>query len=203
MKIINRPHLALISIAGAAVVSLAAGTAAHAFTPNRVSVDNAISILQDPPGSADVVPAVLSGYDLPVDMKSLRLLGEDETASYWTGTDKEGNVCLVGYISGGNEVTGTTCSTIVDFYKRGLGLSAKDGGQARLEFEAYLLPDDVQINDLDAFSSDARPSKSHSGRTSFVTVTPGSLSDLPPEELVRGNGQEFVFYPLVNDESEH
>lgn len=190
----------LATAASLAVASLAVGTTSHALTPNQVKPDEALSVLESAPSINDDASSLEDVLgDLPIDVETLRFVGADGTAQYWAGKDDLGNICLIGSISTADSVSASTCTSVVDFYKYGVGLSATDGAK-QVTFESYLLPDDVNADDLDLPANPLQATTSRSasaGDTNIVPVDPKSLDGREPVTITRENGHDFTFVPLV------
>lgn len=136
----------------------------------------------------------LNDHNLAVD--DLRSVGSDGTADYWI-TGKDSQVCLAGYIPGEDWVFASTCSTVSEFYRQGIGLELGKGeGSAT---EAYLLPADIDEGQIVLPRGASIFSTVESEGAVLFSVDP---SGQRPEKtrVERENGIDFQLLPLTHPE---
>lgn len=169
---------------------------AMASDARQVSVGDMVPALDRPQGVAD---RMLASVDLTalgdISPQSVRALDSSGPARYWVGRNRSSHICLILHIPGGNEVSASTCAEVTDFYDRGLGLMAGDGGSiSGPAVEAYLLPSGIQAAHI---QRNQKPDRASSEREAYFTAgTVGELQ-LKPSVVKRDTGRDFHFTPLT------
>jgi hypothetical protein len=182
--------LAAAATVAATAIGLSLVATAQAGTATSKSAIEQLSLMSQKQTPADPLPQFISsGTEVGelVTPASVRRLGSAGAGTYWSGTDANGELCLITVI-GDTEadfVAGASCAPPSVFATKGVGLQVAGPPGAS---EAYLLPDGVPASRLgDGYTvvspnlvlSDpaAEPNGSRS-----VTGTSGTftLSDLAP-----------------------
>lgn len=180
--------LAAAATVAATAIGLSLVTTAQAGT--ATSAIEHLSLMAQRQAPPDHLPEFISSGTEVGDLvapATTRRLGSAGAGTYWSGTDADGELCLITVI-GDTEadfVAGASCAPPADFAGKGIGLQVAGPPGAS---EAYLLPDGVPASGLgDGYTvvspnlvlSDpaAEPDESRS-----VTGTSGTftLSDLAP-----------------------
>ena len=78
---------------------------------------------------------------------SQRSAGQTEAARYWAAVGTDGEVCLVGFLTGTAPTYAITCAAPADFAAGGLQLGVSAGGAAA---DAWLVPDDYDTAALES-----------------------------------------------------
>ncbi|QKW15621.1 hypothetical protein [Verrucosispora sp. NA02020] len=187
--------IATAGVAGLIVLSTA--LPAIAGDDSRTSIEEMLPVLAVQQSVQDRVPASVELDKLGnVSQESVRYLGRDDVANYWVGRAGTSQVCLILQISGGNEVSASTCTYVTDFYKKGLGLVAGGDGQTA---EAYLLPADIDPTELGAESYDPRQKGRVVPGANLLTVRSKATSGWKGSEVRRSDGSSFRFSPIPSE----
>lgn len=146
----------------------------------------------------DKTPDAIELSDLQVAPDSIRRIGSDGVADYWVGTNEANEVCLVAHIPHDQWVAGSTCVSIIDFYRSGVGLGLeKLAIDQPTSIEAYLLPADIAYSEIGLRERDGVDSLRTEYQANLVSVEPYSSHADLNLELERENGVRFLFVPLV------
>lgn len=137
----------------------------------------------------------LAEHGIVVD--NLRSVGSDGIADYWVSVVDDSQVCLVGYISGDNWVVASTCSTVSEFYRQGVGLELGQGENSGTE--AYLLPADIDAEQLGLPAEASTFGTVKTEGAVLISVDPEGPRPAPTE-VERENGIVFQFLPLMHPE---
>lgn len=86
------------------------------------------------------LPDEMLTSDLPetINLKTARLLHQEDKTSIYAAISKKGEMCLITFIGGEQWVVSTACTSLDQFAKTGLGLRTDGVAGAS---ESYLLPD--------------------------------------------------------------
>ncbi len=188
-------------VLAAAAAALLAGTSAGAFQNDGVDID-LDEILPISAAAQTERDRTLTGlnFDLSehgLSVDALRSVGSDGIADYWVGVVDDTQVCIVGYIPGNDWVAASTCSTVSEFYRQGLGLGLGKGGDDGTE--AYLLPADIDPSQL-RLPSAASPFGTAQAQGAVLFALDPTGPKPAPTEVKRENGVSFHFAPLANPE---
>ncbi|MFC4016174.1 hypothetical protein ACFOY2_53815 [Nonomuraea purpurea] len=187
-----RKSFSLVAAVGVAAtaIGLSLVAAAQAGTATSAGAAEHMSLMSQKQTAADHLPEFISaGTEVGelVAPATTRRLGSSGAGTYWSGTDANGELCLITVIgdTAADFVAGASCAPPSDFPAKGVGLQVAGPPGAS---EAYLLPDGVPAAQLgegytvvspNLVLSDpaAEPSEPRS-----VTGTRGTftLSDLTP-----------------------
>ncbi|MFT0846582.1 hypothetical protein VR010_02370 [Actinomycetaceae bacterium L2_0104] len=182
----------------AAIVGLSTMTSATG-NEGATSIDEMIPVLIRTQSAQDLPPENLP-LDSIADLQrsSLRSLGSDGIADYWVARAGTSEVCLILSIPGEDAMSASTCTPLTSFYERGLSLSAGASvDDPSTAVEAYLLPADIQQEDLDISGTQSDLQRNEAAlEISLLSVVPGQ-SGLTPTVIERENGPDFSFDPLV------
>jgi hypothetical protein len=184
-----------VTVAAAAGLALAASTPALAGT-GAMPIADVVPALKVAQTQADVPPSIVDLEALGnIDPASLRAVGSDDVASYWVGQSSTTDICLITYIRGGNEVSGSSCRSIPDFQQFGLAMiTGEDTSDPTRSAEAYYLPADISVDSVGATEHTATNARSTT--SNFTAGRPGAL-DLSVADVPRGDGSTFHFQPLT------
>lgn len=168
----------------------------------QASVDEILPVSAVPQTEQDRAAEHLD-FDLDrhgLSSESLRWLGTDGLAEYWVAVENKRDVCLLAYIPGDDWVAASTCTSLADFYRSGLGLGLRqDQNDPAQALEAYLLPRDIDPEQLGLSQrADLGAGSLGEFRASLVSVSPLD-SELTTAEVTRDNGVVFQFTPLTTD----
>ncbi|MEV0619800.1 hypothetical protein AB0I81_41230 [Nonomuraea sp. NPDC050404] len=183
----------LILAAVATVIGLSLAATAQADTATPESATEHLSLMSQSQTPVDRLPEFISaGTEVGelVAAATTRRLGSAGTATYWSGIDANGELCLITVVgdTAADFVAGASCAPPSDFTTKGVGLQVAGPPGAS---EAYLLPDGVpaaQLGDAYTVVSPnlvlADPAAEPDGPRS-VTGTNGTfaLSDLAPTQV--------------------
>lgn len=171
-----------------------------AAVPPDSTPEEFIPVLFSEQSKEDAIPSLLNASELDIELKSVRLVGADDVATYWVGTSPTKDLCLVAYIQAEEWVAGSSCVPITDFYQSGLGLGLEGASGST---EAYLLPEDVAPSAVGLAQGGDAARKQAEFQANLVTV---SLDTAPPAatDFIRPNGVGFQFVPLrMEDDVDH
>lgn len=187
-----------VLITASAALSVAAAALPAATAAPGATLDESLPLATTTQSQQDRTPDIIELSDLQVAPDSIRRVGSDGIADYWVGSNEGNEVCLIAHIPKDNWVAGSTCVSIIDFYRSGVGLGLeKSNLDQPISIEAYLLPADITQTEIGLRERDGVGSTNRDYRANLVSVEPSnSLADLTLE-IERENGVRFQFVPLV------
>lgn len=191
---------AQLALACVALATFVGGSAAISQSDGiEIAVDEILpisaSIQTDQDRALALLDADLSEHHISVD--ALRSVGSDGVADYWIALEGTSKVCLLGYIPGDKWVAASTCSTVADFYRVGIGLGI--GNSESRDVQAYLLPGDILPEQLNLPAGVSLVNTVETGGATLVSFDPTATA--PSEyQVQRKNGVTFQFTPMDSRE---
>ncbi|MGN9841274.1 hypothetical protein ACTMTI_24410 [Nonomuraea sp. H19] len=142
--------LAAAATVAATAIGLSLVAAAQADTATSKGAIEHMSLMSQRQTPVDHLPEFISsGTEVGelVAPATTRRLGSAGAGTYWSGTDANGELCLITVIgdTAADFVAGASCAAPSDFPKKGIGLQVAGPPGAS---EAYLLPDGVPASRL-------------------------------------------------------
>lgn len=129
---------AATALVAAGVISMAMSTPAANAAPDTADWGETVSVVSEKRASEDEIPP---NFDVDSSVRaSSQFLGTEGTASFWTGVNASGDICLTVAFAGSMDISMTSCSTKKDFLTYGVPLQANTVDGATV---AYLLPDSM------------------------------------------------------------
>lgn|SRR5690606_3185005 len=182
------------SAATATIVAVSTALPAVARDGAQKPIEAIVPAFAQPQTASDVVPERVDLVALGgIASDSTRFLGSDGYAEYWVGRGNAGNVCLIMAVKGEAQVVASSCATITNFYRQGIGLVAgADPKEPATSAEAYLLPADITSDDL-GLGMQAR-SSAQATHDSLISLRPGSNEGV--RTIERHDGSSFRFAPV-------
>ena len=173
----------VLAAVGGVGLGIAAVGAANATQEPDVDAVEVVDELADAASAEDILPTDidLESMDDSIEDSSIRLVGEDQTSSYWMTTNEDGDICLItDFVQG---VSAMACADPAVLQEKGMSWSLAGDPKAEgyRAIVALVLPDSAETDDIEVRS--ATSGAELSGRAADAEVS-STWTEVSPNLLV-------------------